>query len=244
RRDHPRRGGDRAHGRRGRGHPRRRRAGYPGAGAGGSLREELLERIPPGYSPAFHLAFPSVVGIGAAVAAGLFLRDVRAVELLVVPFVFLLSNMTEWRAHRDLLHRRTWPLEVLYDRHTPEHHRVYTTDDMAIRDVREFRLVLIPAYGILAVAVAAAPGPVVLALLGLRNAALLWIATAMLYVVAYEWMHLAYHLPESSFVGRMRVVARFRRHHAIHHDPRLMQKWNFNVTFPIWDRVRGTIWKG
>lgn len=209
-----------------------------------SLREELLERIPPGYSPAFHLAFPSVVGIGTAVAAVFFLRDVRAVELLVVPFVFLLSNMTEWRAHRDLLHRRTWPLEVLYDRHTPEHHRVYTTDDMAIRDVREFRLVLIPAYGILAVAVAAAPGPVVLALLGLRNAALLWIATAMLYVVAYEWMHLAYHLPESSFVGRMRVVARFRRHHAIHHDPRLMQKWNFNVTFPIWDRVRGTIWKG
>jgi sterol desaturase/sphingolipid hydroxylase (fatty acid hydroxylase superfamily) len=32
-----------------------------------------------------------------------------------------------------------------------------------------------------------------------------------------------------------------RRHHAIHHDPRLMQRYNFNVTVPLWDWVRGTI---
>ena len=32
-----------------------------------------------------------------------------------------------------------------------------------------------------------------------------------------------------------------RRHHALHHDPKLMQKWNFNVSLPLWDLVRGTI---
>jgi sterol desaturase/sphingolipid hydroxylase (fatty acid hydroxylase superfamily) len=207
------------------------------------LRDRLIAAIPPGYSPGLHLAFPSCVGIGAVIAAALLLRDLRAVELVTIPAVFLFSNGAEWRAHRDLLHRRTKPLEVLYDRHT-EHHRVYTTDDMAIRDRREFRLVLIPAYGILAVAAAAAPAPIVLVLLGLRNVALLWLATALAYVVAYEWLHLAFHLPPTSFFGRLRLVARLRRHHAVHHDPRLMLRWNFNVTFPIWDWVRGTTWRG
>jgi fatty acid hydroxylase family protein len=208
-----------------------------------ALRARLRASIPRGYSPWLHLAFPSLVGIGCAVVAILFVRGLRPLELLIVPAVFLLSNMTEWRAHRDLLHRRTWPLEVLYDRHTPEHHRVFITEDMAIRDVREFRLVLIPFYGILAVGVAAAPGPVILTLLGLPNVALLWLATAMAYVLSYEWLHLAYHLPADSFIGRMRIIALLRHHHAVHHDPSLMQRWNFNVTFPIWDWVRGTTYR-
>jgi len=32
-----------------------------------------------------------------------------------------------------------------------------------------------------------------------------------------------------------------RRHHAAHHDPRLMTRYNFNVTFPIADRLFGTV---
>jgi len=27
----------------------------------------------------------------------------------------------------------------------------------------------------------------------------------------------------------------------VHHAPELMQKWNFNVTIPLWDWVRRTI---
>ena len=206
-----------------------------------TLRARLRAAIPRGYSPLLHLAFPSVVGLGCALAALLLLRGLRPLELLTVPVVFRLSNMTEWRAHRDLLHKRRWPLEVLYDRHTPEHHRIFITEDMAIRDRRELRLVLIPAYGILTVALGAAPVPIAAALLGLTNVGLLFLATSMAYVVSYEWLHLAYHLPPDSFIGRRWLIARLRRHHAVHHDPRLMQSWNFNVTFPIWDWVRGTI---
>jgi sterol desaturase/sphingolipid hydroxylase (fatty acid hydroxylase superfamily) len=208
------------------------------------LRARLRAAIPPRYSPVLHLAFPSVVGIGCAVAALALLRDLRPIELLALPVVFLFSNAVEWRAHRDLLHARRWPLEVLYDRHTPEHHRVFVTEDMAIRDRRELRLVLIPAYGILTVALAAAPLPLVAAAVGLRNVGLLALAVTMLYVVSYEWLHLAYHLPADSFIGRRRLIAHLRHHHAVHHDPRLMQRWNFNVTFPIWDRVRGTVYRG
>jgi sterol desaturase/sphingolipid hydroxylase (fatty acid hydroxylase superfamily) len=122
---------------------------------------------------------------------------------------------------------------------------IFVTDDMAIRATREFYLVLIPAYGIVAAGVGALPIPAALWLgFGLRNPALLFMATTMAYVVAYEWLHLSYHAPADSFVGRLALIRRLRRHHALHHAPELMQKWNFNVTVPLWDWVRRTIYRG
>jgi sterol desaturase/sphingolipid hydroxylase (fatty acid hydroxylase superfamily) len=122
---------------------------------------------------------------------------------------------------------------------------VFVTEDMAMRSTREFRLVLIPAYGIIAAAFGALPIPAVLWLgVHQRNAALLFMATTMFYVVSYEWLHLAYHLPATSAIGRNPLIARLRRHHAVHHAPELMQKWNFNVSIPLWDFVRRTMYRG
>src|SRR5438128_1561290 len=177
------------------------------------------------------------------IAAALWLvRDLQPWQLAVLPAAFLVLNAGEWRIHRDMLHKRTPPLEVLYDRHTPEHHMIFVTEDMAIRSPREFRLVLIPFYGILAAAASARAIPALLWWLGQRNAGLLFFVVAVGYTVLYEWLHLSYHLPESSLIGRL--VAPLRRHHATHHDPQLMQKWNFNVTIPLWDWVRRTTWHG
>ena len=209
------------------------------------LRARVVAEIPGWYSPWLHLAFPSLVGIGVIVTCLLLLRDVRPLELLAIPATFLLLNAGEWRIHRDMLHKRTPPLGVLYDRHTPQHHMIFVTDDMAIRSPREFYLVLIPAYGIIAAGLGALPIPLVLWLaFGLRNAALLFMVMTMGYVVLYEWLHLSYHAPADSFVGRLRLIQRLRRHHAVHHAPELMQKWNFNVTIPLWDWVRRTTYRG
>ncbi|HEX9104645.1 MAG TPA: sterol desaturase family protein [Polyangia bacterium] len=208
------------------------------------LRARLVAGIPRWYNPWLHLVVPSLVGLGVLVACTLLLRGVKPLELLTVPATFLVINAGEWRIHRDILHKRTPPLTVLYDRHTPEHHMVFVTDDMAIRSWREFYLVLIPAYGIVAAAFGALPFPAALWLgFGLRNPALLFMATTMVYVVLYEWLHLSYHLPSDSFIGRLRLIQVLRRHHAVHHAPELMQKWNFNVTIPLWDWVRRTIYR-
>ena len=205
------------------------------------LRQKCVAAIPRWYSPWAHLACPSTIGIGIIVAAVLLLRQPTWLELLTVPAVWILSNAMEWRAHRYVLHERTWYAPVLYDRHTPIHHRVFVGDDMAIRSAKEFRLVLIPAFGILVIFVGVLPFAGGLWLLGARNPALLFVATSMFYVLSYEWLHLAYHAPADSFIGRTRLIAKLRRHHATHHAPELMQKWNFNVTVPLWDWLRGTI---
>src|SRR5512138_2531977 len=207
------------------------------------LRAKLLSRIPRWYSPWLHLAFPAAAG-GAIVGVALSrVHGLHAWELLFVPLFLAVGNAVEWHAHRDLLHRPTWPLRELYVRHTPQHHAVYVPEDMAIRDWRELKLVLLPAYGVLAFAGIASPVAIALALAREPNLAALWLATVVSYLLAYEWLHLAYHLPASHPAARLPLVARLRRHHQRHHAPALMQRWNFNVTVPFWDAVRGTIWR-
>lgn len=141
----------------------------------------------------------------------------------------------------NILHRRTWPLEFLFWRHTPEHHVIFVRDDMAMRETREFRLVLIPFYGIVAIFVLALPITAALWFPASPNLALLWVASTMGYVVSYEWLHLAYHLPDANPIGRSPLIRRLRRHHAVHHTPELMQRWNVNVTVPLGDWLLGTI---
>ena len=209
-----------------------------------ALRAELTARIPGWYSPWMHLAFPSLFGIGFIVAALVVLDHPTPLELLFVPVVLVLTNLNEWRIHKHILHRRSWPLETLFWRHTPEHHVIFIRDDMAMRSRREFRLVLIPAYGIVAIFLTTLPITVAFWLFVSHNVAALWVASTMGYTVAYEWLHLSYHLPADHPIAKSRVIRRLRRHHAMHHTPELMQRWNFNVTVPLADWVLGTIYRG
>ncbi len=208
-----------------------------------ALRQRLIGETPRWYNPWLHLALPSAFGLGVVALCVRRLDGLRAAELCAVPLTWLVANVGEWRAHKYLLHKRSRWAPILYDRHAPQHHRVYLTDDMAMRDRREFRLVLIPAYGIGLIFLSALAPAAAMWALGLKNEALLFVATDMAYVLSYEWLHLSYHAPPDSFVGRLGVVRWLRRHHALHHDPRLMQRWNFNVTVPFWDWVRGTLVK-
>jgi hypothetical protein len=206
-----------------------------------ALRLKLIEGIPRWYNPWAHLAVPSLFGLGVMAVCVALLVELRWWHLLAVPVTYLVANIGEWRAHKHWLHRRSKIAPVLYDRHTPQHHMIYVTEDMAMRDRREFRLVLIPAYGIFMIFVGVLIPAAGLWLVGLGNVALLFVATEMAYVLSYEWLHLAYHLPKDTFLGRLWLVRVLRHHHAVHHDPRLMQRWNFNVTVPLWDWIKGTM---
>ena len=67
------------------------------------------------------------------------------------------------------------------------------------------------------------------------------LATSGAYMATYELSHLAYHLPEDHPIGKHPLVRFMRKHHAVHHDPRVMQRKNFNVTLPLWDWLMGTM---
>ncbi len=206
------------------------------------FRAEMLARIPRWYSPAAHLVLPPLAALAIAAFAVSRIHDLRLWQISLIPVFLVLANALEWHLHRGLLHRRTRFLESLYIHHTPQHHALYVSDAMAIRSARELKFVLLPGYGILAIL--AATSPVVVLFFAVRepNLAALWVASAVAYLLAYEWLHLAYHLPGSSRIGGLPLIQRLRRHHQLHHVPVLMQRWNFNVTVPLWDLVRGTVY--
>ena len=43
-------------------------------------------------------------------------------------------------------------------------------------------------------------------------------------------------------MARLPLLSRLRRHHQAHHDPKRMGRYNFNITFPLCDRLLGTEW--
>jgi hypothetical protein len=206
-------------------------------------RRRVLDATPRWYSPWGHLLGTTGIGAGLLALGALNIHSLRPVELLVIPITFLLANGFEWRVHKYVLHRPFWPVKIIYKKHTPEHHAIYQTEDMAIRGAREFRLVLIPAAGVLGSIVAGLPFAIGFAYLFTRNVGWLFLVVAGTYQVSYELLHLSYHLPPESFVGRRKLTRWLRNHHATHHDPRLMHQWNFNVTIPLFDWFHGTIYK-
>jgi sterol desaturase/sphingolipid hydroxylase (fatty acid hydroxylase superfamily) len=206
-----------------------------------AFRQRQVAAIPRLYSPWLHLAGTTLPGVAVVVGAALYVSGLRPLELLTIPVTFVLANLGEWHAHRNLLHRRWRVLPVLYDKHTPMHHRVYRYADMDIRSTRELKLVLIPAAGVMGLVVFNAAVAVGIGALISANVGWLFLATVGVYVVSYELSHAAYHLPATHPIGRLGLVRRLRELHAIHHDPRVMQRWNFNVTLPLADWLFGTL---
>lgn len=205
------------------------------------LRAEVLASAPRWYSPLGHLALTSLLGLVPMAIALALLDDVQPWELGAGVAIFALCCHVEWWAHRHVLHERVPLLGRLYDEHTPEHHTIFLTDDMAIRDLSEARLVLMPSSGIAALIAAISPLALALWLAGAPNLGALFLAISAGYVTAYEWVHLAAHLPGTSRLGRLAPIRFLRRHHAIHHHPARMKRCNFNVACPLFDLVRGTL---
>ncbi len=209
------------------------------------FREEIrATRYRPHYVGWAHFAFTSVASLSVIALAISQLSAVTPLEWLTVPFSFLVANATEYFGHKGPMHRLRPRLRLIFRRHTQEHHHFFTSDCMAYESTRDFRMVLFPPVMLFFfLGVIATPVAGLFFLLFSRNAGWLFVATGIGYYLCYEWLHFCYHLPETSWVGRLPFMAALRRHHTFHHDLALMGKWNFNITFPICDRLFGTTYE-
>lgn len=207
------------------------------------FREPLLKERPRRYSGILHFAVPNVLAWGGIALAASHLHDVRPLEWLALPAGFLIANFVEWLAHKGPMHNRRAPLDLLFERHTLLHHEYFRDDSMDTDGADEWFFVLFPMWGVAAVIVPAILlGLLANALFGL-NVGLLTLMIVLFYYIFYEWLHLIYHLPAGHWAVRNPVVRAMQRHHRHHHNKRLMQRYNFNVTFPICDYLFGTAWR-
>jgi hypothetical protein len=201
-------------------------------------RDEIGER----YSGWRHFAFTSMVSLATVVICLAQLEGVTPMEWLTVPIVFLYANGVEYLGHRGPMHHPVRGLRLLYVRHTKQHHRFFTHQAMAFDDSRDFKAVLFPPVMILFfIGGFGMPMWAVLYTLTSANVAWLALATGVAYYLNYEWLHFAYHCDPQSRIGRIPGLAVLRRLHLHHHDPRLMTRRNFNITYPIGDWLFGTL---
>ena len=201
------------------------------------------------YRGWLHLAFTITASLGVILFSLAQLQQPAWYHWLTVPLAFIYTNLMEYWGHRGPMHHRPrgWrrrPLSGVYRRHTLRHHRFFRHDAMAFGSSRDFHAVLFPpVLVVFFLLVTVLPSGLLVAWLLGSNVGWLYAATVFAYFLNYELLHFAYHTREDSPVGRLPGMALLRRLHTLHHDPRLMGKYNFNITYPIGDWLFGTLYR-
>ena len=200
------------------------------------------EEIPSYYRGWAHLGFSATFALGGIAWCVAQMSSPTALEWLTVPLTFLYANVVEYWGHRVPMHRPVPGLGLIYRRHAKQHHRFFTQEAMALDGWGDLKAVLFPPILIsFFFTLFAVPVGALLAWLFTANVAYLFVITALAYFLNYEVLHLLYHLPDGHPLARLPLVPTLRRLHHTHHDPELMTKKNFNITYPIGDWVFRTL---
>lgn len=193
------------------------------------------------YSGIGHFLFTTIACLSVVFVCIYFIENANWKEWLVIPITFLYANFAEYIGHKGPLHHRKEKLKKVFKRHTLEHHVFFTEKEMKCDSTRDFKMILFPPVLLIFFLLGfAIPVAAVLFWIWSTNAALLFLATALAYFLNYEWLHLSYHLPEEHFISKLPIIQSLRKLHQTHHNPKLMTKYNFNISYPIFDKIFGT----
>ena len=199
------------------------------------------EHIPAGYNPTLHIVACAVSSVAPIVVALWQLHDVALWHLSAFFGTIIITNGGEYLLHRVPFHTPLrGPLRALYHRHTTMHHNMFDHETMPYTSPRDLKWMLLPAWGYTAVLIIMSP---VFALLYSVEPNLAWmmLIAQSLYYIVYEVLHTASHLPPEHWLARPRVVRWASRHHTVHHNPKLMRRYNFNFALPLFDLLLNTL---
>ncbi len=194
------------------------------------------------YSGPLHLATTVSVTLAVIVFSIIMLKDISALEWTTLPVTFAYANLVEYLGHKGPMHKRTKFFGLLYHRHAIEHHSFFTEEATTFDSSKDYKAVLFPPvmlfffFGCFATPVGA-----LLYFLFSPNVAFLFVFTSALYFLNYEILHFCYHIEESAWPSKLPFMSALRQHHTTHHNKTLMAKYNFNITYPICDKLFGTL---
>lgn len=208
------------------------------------FRLRYRDAISPGYNGYLHAGI--VFGAGTALVIFCFLQvsGLSAVAwVLLLSAGVLLDSIGEYVAHRWLGHKKRGFARAFYARHSGDHHGFFHHDNYEIDSHRDLRVVLLPAYFLVAVTgAAAALGWLVSFGAGTAGG---WVFTGSILFgyMLYEFVHLCDHLPARFGIERIPGLSQLREHHRLHHDPGHATRYNFDVMPPVCDAVMATTLK-
>lgn len=209
-------------------------------------RNALRETVDEGYSHIKHLMLNSLITLVPTLVFAMiaFFAGISLWSLTAIPLAILFGNFIEYATHRWPMHKPKAPGgKYLFKRHAGEHHRAFEVEFMEITDPRDYSLVMLPplraaVFMSVLIAIAGVAGLTVGAAFG----ALIGM-TLGLYFFIGEALHISFHFKSTWENDKWynRFLRRIGRWHRIHHELKLMSKYNFNIAFPIFDKVLGTL---
>lgn len=206
------------------------------------FREDFrLHHIPKYYSGLVHLAFTSITLVGLCLFCLSLLSQVTWQEWLMIPLMLVNGNLFVFVVHKYLLHRPQPGLKFVYKVHSLHHHHFFTDELIVYDSWRDFYILLFPPYVVIAVGFVMGPffGTLV-GLLWTKNAGVLICLGHYLYFILYEVFHFVSHLPQDHWIMKCKPFAYMREHHRLHHRLKLMAHYNFNIVYPLADKLFGT----
>lgn len=204
--------------------------------------EQIRHGIPGYYSGIAHGSFTLTTSLAVTAYAISNISVTTAFEWLWFPFFFIYTNLVEYAGHRWVMHRHVRFLHAAYFRHVLQHHRYFDANNMSVQSDKEMIMVLFPLYLVLFFGglIGTFSWFIVVILFG-PNAAWILTTVSALYFLNYEVLHTLYHLPRQHALLRWPVIKSLSQRHTNHHNPTLMSKYNFNITYPIGDWLFGTL---
>jgi sterol desaturase/sphingolipid hydroxylase (fatty acid hydroxylase superfamily) len=210
------------------------------------LRFVRADHLAAGYSPWRHMALTLALAVGLATLGLALAWRARVGDWLLLPAILVIANFIEWMVHRNPMHRPLRP-RIMYRNHAQLHHLAFTEGRMVIGNTDELGLIMMPWYTMLGLFLVASPVMVIAGVLRGPGLAGVFLLGAVAYFLCYETLHALYHLPDATLdragIGRVRAFRRLQAHHRHHHILGRMAAVNFNVTFPLMDRLFGTMEK-
>ncbi len=201
------------------------------------LRDDYRKNIlPSSYSGALHLILSILGALGLIVLASTQIKRRSYGDLLFIPIAFLIANVVEYLAHRFLLHRPIKYFMVAFKEHTILHHSFFTHDAIEIETSKDFHRVLFSPSAVFFF-IFIIGTPIFLMIAHFTHPSIGWISfiVGVSYYMFYEMVHTICHLHDHHWAFKIPGARFLKRFHQSHHNPKLMQQYNFNVLLPVSD---------
>jgi hypothetical protein len=203
------------------------------------FRTELANRYPNGnYYVIFY-----VVTLISIIVYLLYLLDIHnPIAFLSVLIYFLFCNFFEYLFHRFPMHRKMPGMSRVYH-HVTIHHNFYANELYYYETSRDYYAVIIPYYVWIHIIISTSILALIIYWSVGFNQAIIFLITVTSYYLMYELLHFSYHAPKDAWIKKIPFVKYLSNFHLIHHKTEIMSKYNFNITFPIFDKLLGTTYK-
>tara|TARA_X000000950_G_C13745602_1_gene590401 strand:+ start:70 stop:753 length:684 start_codon:yes stop_codon:yes gene_type:complete len=212
-----------------------------------TFRENFrANNIPWWYVPELHVGTNIVIILAVLGYSFYNVENLTLMESLTIPLMLIGGNFFVWIFHKYPLHRPFKIMPMAYKIHTLAHHHFFTDEAIIYRDKKDFIILFFPIHFVLPVNGILFP---TLGYFSIKygvlapNVAHLIVAMAAVYLVLYEVFHFVSHLPEGSKILRIPIFKNAWVHHRHHHTKKLMGKYNFNIVFPLFDRLFKTYYR-